>query len=147
MGKKRDLRIIHEHVDLLEFLGQLVDETPHLVGLADVELHGEHRDVALADLGLDVGGDLPQRVDAARREHELETARGRRRPRELKGRAAADPGRRARHQHRLAGEALRDGRGHGARCESRREKGLLEREEETRTTTGSWSEVAGKKRA
>lgn len=66
-------RIVHQHVDLLDLVGQLAEERANLLGLGDVELDGHHLD-AVTDLLVDVGGNLLKSVDAPGRQHELEVA-------------------------------------------------------------------------
>lgn len=109
--KCSNLRIVHQHVDVPKLLGQAGDEAADLLGVAHVELDGQHLD-AVADLLDDVVGDLAQGLGAARREHQLQALR--RRPRELESRAAPDARGRPRDHDSLALEALGYGGRHGS---------------------------------
>lgn len=100
-------------MNVLELRGQVGHELSHLLGIADIELDRQHLD-AVADLLLDVGGDLVERVDTAGREDQLEVVL-RRRPGELEGGAAANAGASAGNHHGLALEAFgSSGGGHGS---------------------------------
>lgn len=91
-------------MDIPPLLRQAAHEPAHLVGAADIELHGQHGD-AIAHLGRDVGRDLLEGVDAARRQDQTQAV-ARRRPRELERGRPPDARRCPRYHHRLVLEAL-----------------------------------------
>lgn len=107
-------RIVDEDVNVAPRLGQAVDKPVDGGAVADVELDRQHLDLIGAELLGQLVGDLAQRVDAARRQDQAQTAGRRRGTCKLKGAGAADAGRRARDDDGLAGKALGRGR-HG--CE------------------------------
>ena len=103
-----DSRIVDKDIDIPPLLGQIPHEALDGLRVTDIELDGEHLD-AVADLGLDLGGELTEGVLAAGRDDEaqvLGAGAG-----ELEGGRAADAGGRAGDDDGLAGEALTGCRG------------------------------------
>ena len=65
------LRVVDEHVDVLEIRGQLAHESLDLLRRTDVQLDGQDLD-AITDLRLDLLGQLLQSFESAGSHNELE---------------------------------------------------------------------------
>lgn len=111
-GKKKrgSLRIVHKHVDVPPFLWQRPDETPDLVGVADIELH--RQDLDALSLLLNLVSELTKGVDTTSSEDETEVASRTGCACKLERGGTTDAGRGAGDEDGLAGQA---GRGGGRR--------------------------------
>jgi hypothetical protein len=104
------VRVVDEHIDILPFLGQVGYKFPHSSWVTDIQLDWEDLD-AIADLSLDVLGDLLELVDAAGREDQAEVIGAG--ASKVQGGRAANARRRTGDEDGLAGKALGSSGRHG----------------------------------